>query len=95
MVWVVKRVMVASLLVSSLLFGMGVDEINSASKEELMKIKGIGEHKADAIIEQRAVKPFESMDEVESVKGIGVVLHTNLENNIYKKEFTTIPTATK
>jgi len=95
MVWVVKRVMVASLLVSSLLFGMGVDEINSASKEELMKIKGIGQHKADAIIEQRAIKPFESMDDVQLVKGVGQVLLSNITNDVYKKETSATTTPTK
>lgn len=94
MVWVFKIVTFASLLASSLLFGMSVDEINSASKEELMKIKGIGEHKADALIKHRALTPFTTLSDVQTVKGIGSVLLSNLEHNVYKKEFTATSTST-
>lgn len=45
--------------------------INTASKKELLQLKGIGEKKAEMIIEARKVKPFASIDELKYVKGIG------------------------
>ncbi len=45
-------------------------DINSASKEELMKITYIGEVRAEQLIELR---PFESIDELTKIKGIGEV----------------------
>lgn len=80
-----KVITVTSVLATSLVFGMNVGEVNKASKEELMKIKGIGETKADAIIKQRTVAPFSTMADVESVNGVGPALLNNIENDVYKK----------
>jgi len=80
-----KVITVASVLATSLMFGMSVGEVNKASKEDLMKIKGIGETKADAIIKQRAVTPFHAMADVEAVNGVGPALLKNIKNDIYKK----------
>lgn len=57
------------LILSSLLFA--AVNINTATKEELMSVKGIGEAKAEAILEYRSKKPFESVEELEKVKGFG------------------------
>lgn len=46
-------------------------DINSASKEELVKVNGIGEVKAAAIIEYRNKKCFDSVGELVQVKGFG------------------------
>lgn len=43
-------------------------DANSASKEDLMSLKGVGEELADTIIQTR---PFESIDGLLSVPGIG------------------------
>jgi endonuclease YncB( thermonuclease family) len=43
-------------------------DLNSAARDELMRIPGIGEHYANAIIEHR---PYRSVDELLRVNGIG------------------------
>ena len=50
--------------------GQRVD-INSASVAELATLPGIGESKAKAIVEYRAVDPFKTVDDLKKVKGIG------------------------
>lgn len=46
-------------------------DINSASKQELMGLNGIGAKKADAIIAYRTQKCFSSVDALTQIKGIG------------------------
>ncbi len=45
--------------------------INTASKEELMKLKGVGAKMAEKIIQYREKTPFEKPEDVMKVKGIG------------------------
>lgn len=59
-----------------------VININTASKEELMKLTGIGEGKAKQIIEYRNKNPFNSIEDIKNVKGIGDSLYEKIKNNI-------------
>lgn len=70
---ILKGIFLALLL--SLSFQLAAAEtinINTADKETLMAIKGIGEKRADAIIEYRKQNgPFKSVDELATVSGVG------------------------
>lgn len=45
--------------------------INTASKEELMELNGVGETIAERIIEYRSKHPFKSVEELIKIDGIG------------------------
>lgn len=49
----------------------GVVNINSATKAQLVLVPGIGEAKAQAIIDQRKAKPFAAKSDLLAIKGIG------------------------
>ncbi len=59
------------LLFLSLNIAFGAIDINKASKEELMSLNGIGEKKANEILEYRKQKCFKNVNELINVKGIG------------------------
>ncbi len=57
--------------------------INSATKEELMKLEGIGEVKAEAIIKYRQENgSFKSVEELKNVSGIGDAVYDKIKDNI-------------
>lgn len=64
-----KRLLLLFVFSFSLLFG--AVNINTASKEELMSLKGIGEATAEAIIEYRKENKFTKIEDIKNVKGIG------------------------
>ncbi len=45
--------------------------INTATKSELMFLDGIGEKRAESIISYREQRPFQCIEEIMNVKGIG------------------------
>jgi len=69
-------------LATSTLFGMSLKQLNSASKAELMEIKGIGESKATAILNERKKGKFTSFDDFQRVKGIGEKTAKNVKDDV-------------
>lgn len=61
----------------------GKISINTATKEELMKLNGIGESKANTIIEYRnANGPFKNIEDLKNVSGIGDVAFEKIKDDI-------------
>jgi len=57
--------------------------INNATKEELMTLDGIGEAKAESILEYRKEKgSFEKVEDIQNVSGIGEALYEKIKNKI-------------
>jgi competence protein ComEA len=56
--------------------------LNTATKEELMTLSGIGEAKALSIIEYREKQKFTSIEEIKNVSGIGDALYEKIKDNI-------------
>ena len=56
--------------------------VQTASKDELMCIKGIGDKKANAIIKYRKTNKLKSIEDLINVKGLGKVLVQNVKNDI-------------
>ncbi|MDD5405359.1 MAG: helix-hairpin-helix domain-containing protein [Sulfurovaceae bacterium] len=77
---IVKYVVVIVFAINAT-FAMSLSEINKASKDELMKIKGIGEAKAKAIMDAR---PFKNTTELDDVKGVGPALLENIQKDVLK-----------
>lgn len=63
-------------------FVFGAVNINTADKKELMTIDGIGDKKADAIIEYRSKTKFNSIDDIKKVNGIGDKLFDKIKKDI-------------
>lgn len=57
--------------------------INKATKEELMTLDGIGEAKAQDIINYRETNgAFKNIEDIKNVSGIGDSAYTKIKNNI-------------
>lgn len=71
------KLFVTGLVGMSFLFG-SVD-FNSATKQELMNIKGIGEKKAEAILTYRKTHEIKTADDLSMVKGFGPKLISKIK----------------
>ena len=57
--------------------------LNTASKEDLTKLSGIGEAKAQDIIDYRNTNgPFKTIEEIKNISGIGDALFAKIKDNI-------------
>lgn len=56
--------------------------INTANIDELKALKGVGENKAQAIIDYRKDQNFTSIEDIKKVKGIGDKIFNDIKNDI-------------
>ena len=74
-----KRVFLILLLSITVLFA-SID-LNTATKEQLIAIKGIGSVKAEQIIEYRKSHKIKSADDLNALKGFGPALISNIKKD--------------
>ena len=74
-----KKILVTLALMLSFLSALNVQK---ASKDELMCIKGIGEKKASAIMKYRKSHKLKSAQDLLEIKGFGKALVKNVEKDV-------------
>ncbi len=74
-----KKILVMLALTLSFLSAINVQ---TASKDELMCIKGIGEKKANSILKYRKSHKLKSADDLLDIKGFGKGLVKNVQKNV-------------
>jgi competence protein ComEA len=57
-------------------------DLNRASATELMRLPGVGEKRAQAIVAQRARQPFRRPEDVIAVKGLGPAWFAKVKANV-------------
>ena len=60
----------------------GIVDINTATVEELVTLPGVGEKLAERIVRARGEKRFDSLEDLERVKGIGRKMLVKLEGRV-------------
>jgi len=78
-----KKILFFTSLISSLLFAVN---LNTASIQDLEKIKGIGPKKAKAIIEYRKHHKIKNADDLKNIKGFNSKIISNIKNNVLTKK---------
>lgn len=70
---IIRKILLILLLSSpAAILAAGTININTADKATLTSIKGVGEKRAEAIIDYRKKNgPFKTVDELTSVSGVG------------------------
>ena len=74
-----KKLLVLLMLSTSFLFA--ALDLQTASKQELMAIKGIGAKKAEKIISYRKTNKIKSADDLKNIKGFGPGIISNVKGN--------------
>ena len=59
--------------------------LNTATKGELMSIKGVGDKKSDQIIKYRKTNSLNSADDLKNIKGFGPALINNVKKDVKTK----------
>lgn len=86
-----KKALIAAVLAALVSFGTaalaaktlnGTVNINTATAAELTLLPGIGEAKANAILDQRKAKPFAKKEELLLIKGIGETLFAKMQPHV-------------
>ena len=68
----------------SVVKGMTTEKINinKASAQELMQLKGIGEAYAERIVTHRSQAPFQSLEDLMDIRGIGPKTYEAIKDHI-------------
>ena len=78
-----KRLLLAFVLLVFSSFAIAAININTASKEELDALPGVGPVKAQAIVDYRKANgPFKTIDDLKKVNGIGDATFEKLKSGI-------------
>ena len=74
-----KKILFSMIFLGSFLSALN---LQTASKKELMCIKGIGEKKASSILKYRESQTLESANDLLVIKGFGKILVKNVKNEV-------------
>ena len=80
-----KKIVLALVVGSSLSFAMSASMVQSAEKNKLGCIKGLGVKRVNAIVLYRKNHTIQSLDELLNVKGIGKAILRNIKEDKEKK----------